>query len=77
MRTDALLDFLVSPLGIRKKEVLDVEDQILEVSLRSFELARRPVTRLNMSLTPDTVFELIERGRSTWKFDKGRGDAGK
>ncbi len=53
--------------------MLDFADKRLEVSL-SFEVGRRSVALLKRPLAPDVVedLDIVERGRSTWKFDKGR-----
>lgn len=76
VRIDELLDFLESVRGIRKKEVFDVDDQILVVSLVSLEVDRRPVALLKRLVTPDAaeVLELMDVGRaSIWKlFESGR-----
>lgn len=59
VRTEELLDFFESARGSRKKEVLDVVDQTLAVSLMSLVVDRRPVALLKRLVTPDTaeVFE--------------------
>ena len=75
VRTDELLDFFESARGSRKKEVFDVDDQTLAVSLMSLEVDRRPVALLKRLVTPDAaeVFELMDVGRaSIWKFESGR-----
>jgi len=75
VRTDELLDFFESGRGSRKKEVFDVADQTLAVSLVSLEVDRRPVALLKRLVTPDAaeVFECMDVGRgSTWKFERGR-----
>jgi hypothetical protein len=75
VRTEELLDFFESARGSRKKEVFDVVDQTLAVSLMSLEVDCRPVALLKRPVTPDAaeVFDLIDVGRaSIWKFESGR-----
>ena len=81
VNTEELLDFLVS-WGLNILETLDVDEIMLDVSPRSFELAvvRRLVARRRKLATPE-VTELLERTEgerwsSTWKFDNGRDVAG-
>ena len=72
VRMDELLDFFESARRSRKKEVLDVVDQTLAVSLVSLEVDRRPDALLNRLVTPSAaeVFELMDTGQaSTWKFE--------
>jgi hypothetical protein len=77
--TEALLGFLVSR-GLNILETLDVDEMMLEVSLRSFELPalRRLVARRKKLATPEAteLLELMEgeRWTSTWKFDNGRAE---
>lgn len=71
------LDFFESIRGSLKiLELLDVADQILEVSLDSLETTRRPVALRNKLTTPDEddIRESVEPGRVEliWKFDEGR-----
>ena len=71
------LDFFESTRGsLKKLELFDVADQILEVSLGSLETARRPVALRNRLTTPDEedIRESVEPGREAliWKFDRGR-----
>jgi hypothetical protein len=70
------LDFFESIRGSLKLELLDVADQILEVSLGSLGTARRPVALRNRLTTPDEddIRESVEPGREglIWKFDRGR-----
>ena len=71
------LDFFESIRGsLKTLELLDVTDQILEVSLGSLGTARRPVALRNRLTTPDEddIRESIEPGRCAliWKFDEGR-----
>lgn len=67
VRTDELLDFFESARGSRKKEVFDVADQTLAVSLTSLGVDRRPVALLKRLVTPDAadVFELMDVGRAS------------
>ena len=71
------LDFFESTRGSLKiLELLDVADQILEVSLGSLGTARRPVALRNRLTTPDEddIRESVEPGLEAliWKFDRGR-----
>jgi hypothetical protein len=73
------LDFFESIRGSLKiLELLDVADQILEVSLYSLGTTRRPVALRNRLTTPDDddIRESVELGRGgfklIWKFDEGR-----
>lgn len=71
------LDFFESIRGSLKiLELLEVVDQILEVSLGSLGTARRPVALRNKLTTPDEddIRESVETGREVliWKFDGGR-----
>ena len=71
------LDFFESIRGsLNTLELLDVSDQILEVSLGSLGIARRPVALRNRLTTPDEddIRESVELGREAliWKFDRGR-----
>lgn len=71
------LDFFESTRGSLKiLELLDVADQILDVSLGSLRTARRPVALRNRLTTPDEddIRESVEPGREAliWKFDRGR-----
>ena len=76
VQIEELLDFFESRGSLKKLELLDVADQILEVSLGSLETARRPVALRNRLTTPDEddIRESIEPGREAliWKFDRGR-----
>jgi len=71
VRIDELLDFFFNP-GIRNMlEAFEVPDQMLEVSLVSFDEARL-LPRRNRFATPAIeALEYVElgRGSSTWKFD--------
>lgn len=70
------LDFFESIRGsLKTLELLDVADQTLEVSLRSLEIALRPVALRNRLTTDvDDIRESFEPGRGAliWKFDGGR-----
>ena len=77
VKIEESLDFFESTRGsLKKLELFDVADQMLEVSLGSLETSRRPVALRNRLTTPDEddIRESVEAGREAliWKFDRGR-----
>ena len=74
VKIEESLDFFESIRGsLKKLELSDVADKILDVSLGT---ARRPVALRNRLTTPDEddIRESVELGREAliWKFDRGR-----